>query len=488
MKGLKKILLFIIMLFAFNVNVFAASGSLSVSSNNVYVGDTFTATVNMNSAAAWNIHVSATGPVSGCTINQVNATEDAKDTNKTFSANCTATGEGTITIRLNGDVASSSDDKVVNLSNSKIVIVSKKTTTPSSSIKTTTNNNNNNNNNKSKNNNIKELSVDGYKLVKLNDNNYTLTVNNDVTIINVKAIAEDSKAKVTGVGNHEINIGENNIEVIIIAENGSQNKINLKVTRKDGYYLEDLDSVLKNNAIEDINIVIKFDTKISLADLEKIKKSKKTVKFNYYDNDKNLVYSWIIDGTKLKNTNDLLTTIKNDSENKKDILRLSNYADGIFVSLQQLTSLPDEAIIKLFVGNKYEDNNLVNVYAYIKNDAKLELVNDKIKVENGYIEFNVVNASDYLLTMSTIANSIIPDKSQEKKLSILPIVCLGLLVSMLAIIVIYILKSKKQEKIITEKNIPIQTNNNYYNSIPNNNIQTPPLNNTNQDNNRNQFN
>ena len=32
------------------------------------------------------------------------------------------------------------------------------------------------------------------------------------------------------------------------------NKINIKVTRKDGYYLEDLDSILNNNKITDINI------------------------------------------------------------------------------------------------------------------------------------------------------------------------------------------------------------------------------------------
>ena len=123
MKKVKFLLVSLISLFAFNINVIAASGSLSVSSSNVYVGDKFTVTVNVRSAAAWNIHVSASGPVSGCSINQADATSDAMDTNKSFSATCTATGTGTISIILSGDVTSANDGNAVNVSGSKNVTV-----------------------------------------------------------------------------------------------------------------------------------------------------------------------------------------------------------------------------------------------------------------------------------------------------------------------------------------------------------------------------
>ena len=88
MKKLKLLLLSLISIFVFKINVYAASGSLSVSSGSVYVGDNFTVTANVNSAASWNIHVSSSGPVSGCSIVQADATADALDTNKTFTANC----------------------------------------------------------------------------------------------------------------------------------------------------------------------------------------------------------------------------------------------------------------------------------------------------------------------------------------------------------------------------------------------------------------
>lgn len=466
MKKIKILLISLISMFAFNTNVYAASSSISVSSGNVYVGDSFTVSLYVNSSAAWNVHVTASGPVSGCTIHKADASDDALDTNRSFSATCTATGEGTIVIRLSGDVTSASDGNAVPVSGSRSVSVSQKpapapSPTPSqpgnnnnNTNNNQTNNNNNNNNkqnstqndgeNKSKNNNIKNISVDGYNLIKVDSNNYTLSVTNDVTNINVKATAEDSKSKVTGTGNHNINIGENNIEIIVTAENGSQNKINIKVTRKDGYYLEDLDSILNNNKITDINITIKPDTIITKEDLEKIKNSKKTVKFNYYNDDKSLAYSWIIDGSKIKTTSNLSTIITNDSDNKKDILKLSNYADGLFVVLKQ-NDLPLGTKLKLFVGNKYENNDFVNVYSYRNN--KLYLLKNKIKMDNGYVEFALDNASEYFVTMSTIPNTNITTKVENnEEISILPIIILIICLVIIGIIIIFIIKNKRKKK------------------------------------------
>lgn len=108
MKRMKKIIAAImiapLLFVASNVN--AAGASLSVSSGTVEVGQSFTANVNMVDAAAWNIHVTAGGPVSGCTLAAADATEDAMNTSRTFAANCVATGEGTITVSLSGDVTS----------------------------------------------------------------------------------------------------------------------------------------------------------------------------------------------------------------------------------------------------------------------------------------------------------------------------------------------------------------------------------------------
>ncbi len=480
MKRIRNLIVILILIFVLNIKVFAASSNLTVSSNQVNVGDTFTVTVDINGAAAWNVHLTATGPVSGCSINQADATGDALDTNKTFNTTCTATGTGTITIRLNGDITSASDGNAVNISGTKTVSVSRKQYTPNNNKNNTnTNNTNNITDNKSNNNNIKELTVEGYNLTKIDNNNYSLVVPNDVTSINIKAIAEDSKANVGGTGVHNLNVGENNFEVIVTSESGLQNKINLKVIRKDGYFLEDLDSILKNDKNNN-NITIDSNTKVSASDLEKIKDSKKTINFNYYDENKSLIYSWIINGSKIKSTDDFITTVCFDSKNKKDMLKLSNYADGLFISFGQTNYFPSGTKIRLYVGSKYTDKDIVNVYSYIKNSNKLNLVKSKLKVKNGYIEFDVVDASDYLITMSTISNSTpVTTPNNNTSSNILPIfIIIIILILIIVIMIIYILKNRKENKnkeIITNDNISSIINNNNYNNQNNGNVLVKPI-------------
>lgn len=312
--------------------------------------------------------------------------------------------------------------------------------------------------NRSKNNNLKSLSVDGYQLVKVNNNNYTLIVSNDVTSINVNATAEDVKAKVSGVGRHELKVGENTITVVITAENQSKNNITIKVTRKDGYYLTDLDKELQDDSKDELDIVISNDSKISNDNLEKIKNSGKKVKFNYFDENKKVLYSWIIEGSKINNLNEFVTTIVYDSENVEKISELSNYADGIYVNFKHEGNLPNNTKIKLYVGDKFKNNNLLNIYHYAGDSLKL--VKDKVTVVDGYIEFELEHCSEYLVT-----RSMLNKKSEESKSSIdISWIIVG--VEFIVIIVLGILllnKNKYKSKNIMENKLNnVQENNAVY--------------------------
>ena len=79
-----KILILSITVFLFSglMEVKASNASLSVSSEDVYVGDSFTVFVNIDQSAAWNIHVNSNGPVTDCVINDADATKDALNTSK----------------------------------------------------------------------------------------------------------------------------------------------------------------------------------------------------------------------------------------------------------------------------------------------------------------------------------------------------------------------------------------------------------------------
>ena len=393
-----------------NTRVYAASGSLSVSSSSVKVGESFTVTANI-SGAAWNVHVNSSGPVSGCFIAQANASDDALDTNKTFSATCTATGEGTISINLSGDVTSASDGNAVPISGSRSVAVVAKSnnennnTQPSNNTNTTpetkpaeTKPETKEDDKKSKNNAVKEITVKGQKLEKIDNNNYTLSVGNSVTSINITCVPEDNKSKVTGNGDHELKVGDNNIEIIVTSESGLQNKINIKVNRKEASSLDNLDELLDNE--EDVNVNIKKDTVLDKDILEKVKDSKKTVSFNLNDENNKLIYSIIVDGSKLDNTNDLSTVINTNPDSKKEISKKSNYADCITININKSNRLPKGLKIKMYVGDKFNNNDKVNIYSYDKKELKV--LKENVKVSGGYIEFTPDRNNDYFITMSKL--------------------------------------------------------------------------------------
>ena len=463
------IIAFILLLPLFlNKSVYAsASASLSTSSNTVYIGDTFKVYVRMNSGAAWEFHTSATGPVSGCVINEADSTIDANDISKTFSANCTATKEGVISIKFNGNVTSAVDGETVDVSGSQNVYVipkpapSTNPSTPTPSNPSTNNkpNNNNNNNatnntnntpsatptedNKSTNAKLKELTVSGYKLEQVDANNYTLVVPDYVSTITIKATVDDNKAKVTGDGERTLTVGDNTLEVVVTAESGDQNKINIMVTRSANYTIKDLDSLLNNN-VEDINITIDNSAVINAADLVKIKEKRKVVNFNYYDEQNSLIYSWIVDGSKMKEAGDLKTTITFDSAKKEDILRLSNYADGLFVSLKKMEDLPTGTKVKIFVGNNFKNNDIINVYVYDKDGDELKLVNKKVKVEDGFITFDVIKATDYFVTTASIDG--VSKAKEVYHHSIFEYIFIVLLYATIAATIGMTIKLKKEQK------------------------------------------
>lgn len=238
MKNLLKTIL-VISILTISTKAYAASGSISVSSGSVYVGDSFTTSVYVN-AASWDVHVSASGPVTNCSINEANVSDDAMDTSRTFTANCVTTGEGTVTVTLSGNVTGQSDDYATGVSGSRSVTVVKKEEptpqpdpTPTPDPKPDEKKEEKKEEKKSNNAKLKEISIEGYNLVKVNDNNYTLKVDNKVEKINIKATAEDSKSKITGTGEKVLKVGENVIEVICKAEDGTENKITIKVTRAE---------------------------------------------------------------------------------------------------------------------------------------------------------------------------------------------------------------------------------------------------------------
>jgi len=289
----------------------------------------------------------------------------------------------------------------------------------------------------SSNNKLKNIYVEGYDLTKIDNNNYELIVNNEVASIKVGASAEDEKAKVTGTGDISLQIGVNNLQVIVTAENGSKNVINLKVTRKDGYYLEDLSTVI--NKDEDVVILLTDSSKITNEHLETIKGSKKKVTFNYVNENKVVMYSWVVDGKNLSKIKEINTKITFGSENINDIGIASNYAEGKHVNFEHTGELPDSTQVRLYVADKFSNGDIINVYSYDKDGKKLTSVQKALEVKDGYISFDIENCAEYFITRSNVMDVV----EEKKGINVFLIISIVELLVIVGLVVMLIIKSKK---------------------------------------------
>lgn len=457
MKKIKMFLIALVINFCFMINVFAqGSVSISTSSLNITKGESKTFTISANNSAG-RIDISSTN--SGiASISKSSTFLDMTSDTITVTAN----NVGSTTIKIYISDMTTYDDEVlsgktytINVNVSDVVKeeTAKKENNVSSNNNVSDNQNNNYNNimekntskivdkksNKSNNTNLKELKVEGFELNKIDDNHYSLNVNNSVKSINVLATAEDNNATVNGIGLHKLNVGKNEINLEVVAQNGNIKTILLSVNRNDKLTINDLKEVINDKDIEDIEILIDNDTTITKEYLKLIKESKRTVIFSYYNEDNKKMYSWIVNGKKIDKLLDINTSIGLNKNNVKIIKRISNYADGIFINFKHNGSLPNGISIQIYVGDKFENRDDVNLYYYNEKNNILELKLESIKVQKEYIEFSINHCSDYFVTMSNL-------KINNKSNNIFPIIIIIELVIVFGIMLYYVWKLKTIKK------------------------------------------
>jgi len=157
-----------------------------------------------------------------------------------------------------------------------------------------------------------------------------------------------------------------------------------------------------------------------------------------------LLYSWIIDGAKLTDFEQLNLKVLFESKYEDDISKLSNNANGIYISFTESGILPSGISLRIFVGNKFNNNEFLNVYYYDKNTSKLELLNNNLDVKDGYIEFSVKELSDRFITNKKIENN------GKKDIPLYGFIFIGILMILVAIIIFILVykKSRKNKKAI----------------------------------------
>lgn len=237
-KKIKKIILITCMMFVFLlmncVSVEAASFSVSSNASSVSSGKTFQVSISVSGAGKFGISVS-NGSVS---TNQIFV-----DGSASFSVTAAQSGKTVVTVSAQ-DVTGY-DETVVTGSKSVSVSISSSSSggTGGSSSNTDGGTTKPTVDNRSKENRLSSLNVSVGELspkFSSDTTTYKVQLTSETSSIKVDAKSKDTKAKISGTGNHDLNIGENNIVVTVKAENGAKKTytISVYVTEKPTVYLD----------------------------------------------------------------------------------------------------------------------------------------------------------------------------------------------------------------------------------------------------------
>ena len=311
-KYLKRILIgfaFIILYFLLTGKVNAASAGISCQTTG-QVNSPITISVT-GSAVQWNLALK----VDGVTIASSSELENYQS-NKTisFSGRYTPTSVGNKTVTLEGSITEFSNGATTRSFGSKTISVSAASSGGNTNSGGNSNNTNNNSNSggaattttaaKDSNANLKNLGItpNDFSGFRASNTSYTVNVPNEVSSINVYAVAASSKAKVTGTGNKTLKEGTNKFSVVVTAESGATKTYTISVIRatlegeeppnvideeivdeepNQGIVLEsleiegyELDKEFKSDVYE---YIVKTDKQLTLVDLEEIKTKIKTI-------------------------------------------------------------------------------------------------------------------------------------------------------------------------------------------------------------------
>lgn len=286
-----KALIIIVACFFFQLRVSAGDVSIVTNNRNPSVGSNVVVTVKApNVAGNFSVTSSNQSVLSGGSSNSW------IEGSVTYTFVAKAAGTATITVKPID--AADYDGNVFSAVKSVTITVGNKTT--SSAKKDLSSDNT-----------LSSLSIDGVNLepaFNKNTTSYNVNLEAGVTKINVKATPNDKSAKVTGIGEIEVSEGNNNIEVVVTAENGSTktytitanvkeyDPINVKVENSKYTVVRNIKNVTAPNGYEETKIKIKgeevpaFKNKTTGYTLVLLKDDKGNQNFYIYKDKKYILY------------------------------------------------------------------------------------------------------------------------------------------------------------------------------------------------------
>jgi len=276
----KFLILFSIFILFLTPNIVkAASANVQISApSSVYVGDNVTVSVTVSSSApigSWQYTISYDDSILSYVSTTAEAPQRAANvstygkTSVTYSWTFKAIGNGNGSFNIDGIVIGDFDtDEAMDIGGS--------TSASINVIKPSNNGNNGSNNGNngghsdykySDDNNLSSLNIEGFDLnFDSSVTEYSVSVPNDTKKVKIGATANDGNASVSGIGDYDVKEGNNEIKIVVTAENGDTKTYKINVVVKELSPIEvkvndkTYSVVRKNDKLPKVNATYKSST------------------------------------------------------------------------------------------------------------------------------------------------------------------------------------------------------------------------------------
>lgn len=171
------------------------------------------------------------------------------------------------------------------------------------------------------------------------------------------------------------------------------------------------DKLVTTKNTKKVDVVTNKAPVISADIFKLVDNNSKNLTVGVVDDNNQLQYSWTFAASEIKDTTkDVDLTITFDSDRQEKIEKLTGETDSLYINFAYHGNLPGTSTVKLYVGNKYGDNEKVYIYYYDEEEDKVLMVGRKpLTVKDGYVEFSITHCSTYFL--SETKYSVEQDKS-----------------------------------------------------------------------------
>lgn len=189
-----------------------------------------------------------------------------------------------------------------------------------------------------------------------------------------------------------------------------------------------------------VNKSLSYESNIVNNDEVRIKKIEKSDKITYVvdDQERDLIYTWSFDkdiDESLNISEDLrlqIDQMTGDASKIEEVVKNKK----VIISFDYHGILPDDAVVRLKVNNKFKDGENLYLYYYNPEKDQIEFIDNYLTVRDGYVEFSIEHCSDYFLTATVVQDAVNNPKN-------INYVIIGLVVVAFILVVVTLGQSKK---------------------------------------------